>query len=481
MTQRLGIYAITPEIPDWTCKVQVVDICKPGESSHRKIKYLNMIFQDEQEDQIKAIVYGDDISSYQDIFKLFHTYLITGARIQVPNLRYERPLHTFEWIIDKKTIVDPIEKDSPDEDELPPPTKLNLTSFEDINNQAAQSTKEQLKDVEFNILAIVVRCFPPRFVPKVQRRLQEVILINTDKQAFTFTLWEETIIEDEGRKLLDQFQKRPIIFARRIGVSKYNGTSLTTRFNTTVQIDPPYSQCLQLHTWVIENREMLASFSLRSTSESGSLISVSVDEQIVPIANVQSQQDGHSFSIEAKVSLPNKLKSCYVLLCPKCKQEVRSLIKRKFLCMTCKQQNMLIPRCRFDVNLHDASGSIIGIIMDKEAEKLLSLTTDEIYDLASNENIQSKLNQNFYIIQVKKSFSHSSQATSGKLYILSCTEKGKMVHSLPESPKTDIEEGNKRKKKHLVSFDEETEVPTERRHSLKLKQKLEPTTPVKKK
>ncbi|XP_060167361.1 uncharacterized protein LOC132598478 isoform X2 [Lycium barbarum] len=479
MTQRLGIYAITPEIPDWTCKVQVVDICKPGEGSHRKIKYLNMIFQDEQEDLIKAIVYGDEISSYQDIFKLFHTYLITGARIQVPNLRYERPLHTFEWIIDKKkTIVDPIEKDSLDEDELPLPTKLNLTSFEDINNQASQSTKEQLKDVEFNILAIVSAASRQGLLQKSRKDCKNSF---SSILTFTFTLWEETIIEDEGRKLLDQFQKRPIIFARRIGVSKYNGSSLTTKFNTTIQIDPPYSQCLQLHTWVTKNREMLASFSLRSTSKSGSLINVSVDEQIVPIANVQSQQDGHSFSIEAKVSLPNKLKSCYVLLCPNCKQEVRSLIKRKFLCMTCKQQNMLIPRCRFDVNLQDASGSIIGIIMDKEAEKLLSLTADEIYDLASNENIQSKLNQNFYIIQVKKSFSRSSQATSGKLYILSCTEKGKMVHSLPESPKTDIEEGNKRKKKHLVSFDEETEVPTERRHSLKLKQKLEPTTPVKKK
>ncbi|XP_059290848.1 uncharacterized protein LOC132044373 isoform X1 [Lycium ferocissimum] len=153
-----------------------------------------------------------------------------------------------------------------------------------------------------------------------------------------------------------------------------------------------------------------------------------------------------------------------------------------------KKKVSVYDLCRFDVNLQDASGSIIGIIMDKEAEKLLSLTTDEIYDLASNEdellpmqNIQSKLNQNFYIIQVKKSFSRTSQATSGKLYILSCTEKGNMVHSLPESPKTDIEEGSKRKKKHLISFDEETEVPTERRHSLKLKQKLEPTTPVKKK
>ncbi|XP_060178614.1 uncharacterized protein LOC132608862 isoform X2 [Lycium barbarum] len=238
MTQRLDIYAITPEIPDWTCKVQVVDICKPGEGIHRKIKYLNMIFQDEQEDQIKAIIYGDEISSYQDIFKLFHTYLIAGARIQVPNLRYERPLHTFEWIIDKKTIVDPIEKDNPDEDELPPPTKLNLTSFDDINNQASQSTKEQLKDVEFNILAIVVRCFPPRFVARVQKRLQELILIDTDKQALTFTLWEDTFIEDEGKKLLDQFEKRPIIFARRIGVSKYNGTSLTQNLTPQYKLIP---------------------------------------------------------------------------------------------------------------------------------------------------------------------------------------------------------------------------------------------------
>lgn len=43
------------------------------------------------------------------------------------------------------------------------------------------------------------------------------------RQTFTFTIWEEAIIEDEGKKLLTQFQEYPIIFARRIGVSKYNG------------------------------------------------------------------------------------------------------------------------------------------------------------------------------------------------------------------------------------------------------------------
>ncbi|KAJ8567027.1 hypothetical protein K7X08_019235 [Anisodus acutangulus] len=95
------------------------------------------------------------------------------------------------------------------------------------------------------------------------------------------------------------------------------------------------------------------------------------------------------------------------------------------------------------------------------------------------QNIQSRLNQNLFRIQVKKSFYRTCQATSGKLYILSCSEKENMMHSLPAPPTPDIGEGSKRQKKHLSSSGEETELPTERRDSLKLKQKLEPTTLVK--
>ncbi|MCE5165890.1 hypothetical protein HAX54_012927, partial [Datura stramonium] len=215
-----------------------------------------------------------------------------------------------------------------------------------------------------------------------------------------------------------------------------------------------------------KNIEMLKSFTARSTSHSGCLISVPVDEEIVPIANAQSQQDGHSFSIEAKISLSNRLKSCYVLICPNCGQEERSPRKRKIRCMNCNQENVLVPRCRFDVNMEDSSSSTIGVIMDKEAEKLLSLTAAEIYDLVSvendslpMENIQIRLNQNLFRIQVKKSFSRIVGSTFSKLFILSCIEK----------------ENNKRSKKGFASSDEE-------QHNLsKLKQKLEPPTPAKKK
>ncbi|XP_059281430.1 uncharacterized protein LOC132035154 [Lycium ferocissimum] len=153
--------------------------------------------------------------------KLYHTYWITGARIQLPNLKYESPLHAFEWVLDKKTIIDPIKKNA--KDALPPPTKLNVTSFLDIKDQAFQDINNTLTKKEFNILAIVVNCSPPRYVASVEKRLQELIVIDTLNQSFKFTIWEESLIENEGSKLLRQFQEYPIILARRIGASKFEG------------------------------------------------------------------------------------------------------------------------------------------------------------------------------------------------------------------------------------------------------------------
>ncbi|KAG5597679.1 hypothetical protein H5410_038911 [Solanum commersonii] len=42
---------------------------------------------------------------------------------------------------------------------------------------------------------------------------------------------------------------------------------------------------------VTQNKGTLTSFTLRSTSKSGSLISVPVDEQVIPITNAESQED----------------------------------------------------------------------------------------------------------------------------------------------------------------------------------------------
>ncbi|KAH0698562.1 hypothetical protein KY284_012777 [Solanum tuberosum] len=129
---------------------------------------------------------------------------------------------------------------------------------------------------------------------------------------------------------------------------------------------------------------ILTSFTLRSTSTSGFLISLPMDEEVVPIANIDSQQDGQAFTIEAKITFPIDLKKLYMLVCSNCGQDVRYPTIREIHCMNCDQKNLLVPRCRFDVDLKDNSVSTIGIIMDKEGEKLLSLTAEEIYKRASD-------------------------------------------------------------------------------------------------
>lgn len=109
--------------------------------------------------------------------------------------------------------------------------------------------------------------------------LQELIVMDIFKHTFTFTIWDQTIMDNEGNKLLQQLHEYPIILARRIGGSRYNGVSLTTKFNTTIQIDPLYAQSQQLRAWITENKATLTSFTLRITSKSGSLISIPVDEK----------------------------------------------------------------------------------------------------------------------------------------------------------------------------------------------------------
>ncbi|KAH0716731.1 hypothetical protein KY290_012998 [Solanum tuberosum] len=91
-------------------------------------------------------------------------------------------------------------------------------------------------------------------------------------------------------------------------------------------------------------------------------------EQVVPIANIDSQQDGQTFTIEAKITFPIDLKKFYMLVCSNCGQDVRYPTITEIHCMNCDQKNLLVPR--FDVDLKDNSGSTIGIIMDKEGEKL---------------------------------------------------------------------------------------------------------------
>ncbi|KAK4362118.1 hypothetical protein RND71_017359 [Anisodus tanguticus] len=48
MALRFNIDRITVDTPDWTCKVQIVDMSHARESPEKKIRFLNLILKDEE-------------------------------------------------------------------------------------------------------------------------------------------------------------------------------------------------------------------------------------------------------------------------------------------------------------------------------------------------------------------------------------------------------------------------------------------------
>nr|XP_033514116.1 uncharacterized protein LOC104104400 [Nicotiana tomentosiformis] len=132
-----------------------------------------MTLQDEEENQIQTIMFNADITHFEDLFDPFHTYLVSVAQVKESSYLYGNPLNKFTWTIDRSTIVEPIEKVTP-QDPLPPPTRLTIIAFDTFEYQPKES--------EFDILAIVINGGPSTYAAN-GRRIQEFIVM--DKQAKT--------------------------------------------------------------------------------------------------------------------------------------------------------------------------------------------------------------------------------------------------------------------------------------------------------
>ncbi|XP_015161568.1 uncharacterized protein [Solanum tuberosum] len=274
MAERLTINAVTSETKEWTVKVQVVDKGRPRDNLQKTNKYQLMILQDEEETQVQGIMYGSDIKSYAELFLPYHTYLISVASVTESNHAYGIPINTFLWTIDKGTLIEPIEEVEPPEDSLPPPTRLTVTMFDSFHHQP--------EGLEFDVLAIVVNVALPTCAANGSR-IQELIIMDNQKKPKKLTLWE-SFIDHVGIYIAEQLNQYPIILARKIAKSKsYAG--LTSRFATTIQINPPYPQVAALRKWATSNEQLLIAYTKKSITSTGSLQLIPFEDEIISITD----------------------------------------------------------------------------------------------------------------------------------------------------------------------------------------------------
>ncbi|KAH0711559.1 hypothetical protein KY289_007518 [Solanum tuberosum] len=258
------------------------------------------------------------------------------------------------------------------------------------------------------------------------------------KKPTKLTLWED-FIDHEGVKLFNQLHDYPIILARRIGKSS-SGTSnrfvgLTSKFNTTIEINPPYPQAAELRPWIKTIETKLVAYKMKSTTPIGSIMLILFEDEVISVANIQAQPPGQVFNVEVELSLASKDQRFSVLACSNCKQLfTRYNVRREIYCTSCHQSTHLIPRCQFEVTIKDNNGFATAIVSDEIAKKMLHLTSEEIYEIffikketLSLKNVEDQLNGKIFNIQMKRLFTKKMDATQ-KLFILSYLEKQDLEH-----------------------------------------------------
>lgn len=116
-----------------------------------------------QEQQIRVVIYGDDIAYYVGKLQLFSTYLISIARVKVSSSTYGRPIYKFHWVIDKETIAEHVEPTAQLDIALPPPTKLNTTPFDKVRQLTPSP------GVEIDFIGVLLDCGPSKFAGRTKK------------------------------------------------------------------------------------------------------------------------------------------------------------------------------------------------------------------------------------------------------------------------------------------------------------------------
>ncbi|KAH0660514.1 hypothetical protein KY289_029262 [Solanum tuberosum] len=422
MVLRVNINQIEPATRDWICKVQIVEISRPRESLDKKCTFQNLILEDEEECQIKAVMYSDEIEQYAATLKLLNTYLISTAKVKVSPTSYGKPIHKFHWILDKETVIEQIKACHEVEKQLPLPTKLNITSFDRIPHLMVDSA------AEIDILAIVLHCGP-------QKMLVAVIIGVERLPFFLFTLWED-FGEIEGHEISSKMTTEAdllVILGRSIGISTYQGLSLQTRYNSTVCVNPNYPQAVALINWAKENKTLLLGFPSAKTSTSSSITPMIVTpagQQILSIADISSAPSMRVFYVEAEMAILDEFQDFCVLECSGCKQKKRTKDRKDFECPKCNRKTSLVPRCSFQIDLIDNTATTTASISAELGEKLLSMTAEDIFDITCTKrqslsltHVHEMLSNKVFKIQLRKSSWGSSNTTNATLSILSYMEK----------------------------------------------------------
>ncbi|KAF3678242.1 hypothetical protein FXO37_04477 [Capsicum annuum] len=290
------------------------------------------------EQQVSIVLYSDDIPKYKNLFLLFHTYVVSCAKVRDAR-GYSIRAGRYEWVADKYTIVEPIT----DNDGLEAP----LAALEKLSPLPFSAIEQQHPGSEFDLLAVVVNCSALQYTADQSKHFREAIV-------------------------MDQRQGE------------------ADRTNVVV-------------------------LYFRSSSSSTSSLNLApIEDQVQSISTIpQSLSMVQTVPVEGRISLPDHSQSFYLLACSNCNHYLLPIKTNSDLCrvhITNDTTKPVCMMCHFNIDFTDSNVTITATVSEALAERILSLTVDQIYDKVvvqkqplSIAGINRQLDRELFKLQLQKS------------------------------------------------------------------------------
>ncbi|XP_030479826.2 replication protein A 70 kDa DNA-binding subunit B-like [Cannabis sativa] len=206
-------------------------------------------------------------------------------------------------------------------------------------------------------------------------------------------MWDE-LTETVGKTICEILPQNPIIIGTRLKVVSHNGISLSSKQQSSFIINlTNIPQINELRQWSINNEEYLAAIiNEKRLFPSQTVLRTPQYNNIITINGIQNlPQEQTTFWINASISIKNLRQPFWYMTCIKCRQKADLDNQTScFNCYNCNESSVeTIPRCRFQAQLTDHTGSLIATFFGENAEKMLNCTAQELIHIPSDQNISS--------------------------------------------------------------------------------------------
>nr|GME05635.1 ATP-dependent DNA helicase PIF1-like [Ipomoea batatas] len=353
MDDLVLIPAVTVDLHAWKCKVIVVHKHPVRESrSSPGKKYKAIIFQDSEGNKVQAMLYDNEIDGLDKRLKLHCTYTISNASVKPATefVNLPDPNYRNLWNITRRTMIDDVVAgDGININELVQP---HITPFSDF-----------------------YACLSSRQLIRIQIDLQ-----------------------------LSQ-GKFPIVIAQGVHVNAFQGITLSTRYDTTIEVNPPGQHATVLNKWKDNNLSVIYKTIVDKTYlDSFLTLSNALQQPKCTFAEIDNELKQKPVAwVRGKLRMKNVGPLEYYIGCNYCNKTVNSIEGLKLHCLYCGQTDGLtVRRYKLNVEISDGSTIVQATLFNHDVHRLMLLVGIEMPTTVEDSEIfQKKLDAIEFVVGLR--------------------------------------------------------------------------------